>query len=95
MYGLEFEWDSHKDTINQSKHGFSFQQARYAFFDPFGLTLADPTHSDEEIRFLRLAFLEGKLVTVSFTQREQRIRIINCRGANRKERKIYEQSYDS
>ncbi|MXX41104.1 MAG: BrnT family toxin, partial [Gemmatimonadetes bacterium] len=31
---MNFEWDSQKDCINQSKHKVSFAEAQFAFTDP-------------------------------------------------------------
>jgi uncharacterized protein len=86
-----FEWDDAKDASNQEKHGISFVEASEAFFDPFNITLADPDHSLEEERFLLLGFAKGNILVVSFTEREDAIRIISSRKANSNERKIYEQ----
>ena len=87
-----FEWDEGKDAVNQKKHGVSFQKASEAFFDPFNLTIADPDHSTEEARLILLGFTTSKLLVVSFTERRDAIRIISCREANSKERKLYERS---
>ena len=85
-----FEWDDEKDLSNQAKHGVSFTEASEAFFDPFNITLADPGHSVEEERFLLLGFAKGKVLVISFTEREDAIRIISSRKANLKERRLYE-----
>jgi uncharacterized protein len=74
------------------KHGISFKEASETFFDPFNLTIPDPDHSIEEERFILLGFGGGKLLVVSFTERDDHIRIISCRKANSEERRLYEQS---
>jgi uncharacterized DUF497 family protein len=33
-----FDWDPHKDVINQLKHGVSFYEAQFAFSDPLRVT---------------------------------------------------------
>ncbi len=86
-----FEWDEDKDFSNQEKHGVSFSEASEAFLDPFNIVINDPEHSIEEERFLLLGFAKSNLLIVSFTEREEAIRIISSRKANIKERKIYEQ----
>ncbi len=84
-----FEWDDEKDAANQKKHGVSFSAASKAFFDPFNITMADPDHSLDEERFLLLGFATGSIFVVSFTERDDAVRIISCRKANRKERRLY------
>jgi len=86
-----FEWDAEKDAANREKHGVSFSEASEAFLDPFNLTIADPDHSLDEARFLLLGFAKGNVVVVSFTERNDAIRIISCRRATRKERRLYGQ----
>ena len=88
---MVFEWDDEKDISNQGKHGVSFREASEVFFDPFNITIADPDHSVEEERFILLGFALGKLLVVSFTERNDALRIISCRRANAEEGRLYEQ----
>jgi uncharacterized DUF497 family protein len=88
---LEFEWDEEKATTNLKKHGVSFDEARTAFGDPLSLTIPDTEHSEGEFRYLLLGMSNSKrLLVISHTYREQRIRIINARIATSKERNDYE-----
>jgi len=88
---LEFEWDAKKARDNIKKHSVSFEEASTMFGDPLALTIYDPLHSEEEDRFVTLGESEkGRLMVVSFTDREDRIRIISARVATRQERKDYE-----
>lgn len=88
---LTFEWDPEKDQANVEKHGIDFQEATSAFFDPLSLTIRDPDHSESEERFLLVGMTrQDRLVVVSHTDREDRIRIISARRADRRERKNYE-----
>ena len=92
---MEFEWDPDKATRNLTKHGVSFQEAATVFGDPLALTFFDPDHSEEEDRFLTFGnSSDGRLLVVSHTDREDRIRIISARRATRKERKSYEEEKD-
>jgi uncharacterized protein len=60
--------------------------------DPLFVTIPDPDHSEEEERFLLLGENHrGQLLVVSHTDRQNRIRIISVRKADRRERKEYEQ----
>jgi uncharacterized protein len=90
--GLKFEWDASKANTNRKKHGVSFEEASTVFGDPLSRTIHDPVHSDEEDRFVTVGESErGRLLVVSFTDRDDRIRIISARLATRRERKDYEQ----
>ena len=89
--GLAFEWDEKKANQNIKKHGVSFEEASTVFGDSLALTIYDPLHSDEEDRFVTLGESEKRrLLVVSFTDREAKIRIISARVATRRERKDYE-----
>jgi hypothetical protein len=75
-----------------AKHGVSFQEAATVFNDPLAITYSDPDHSDEEDRFLTFGnSVNGRLLVVSHTDRNDRTRIISARPATRKERKQYEE----
>lgn len=89
---MEFEWDETKERENIDKHGFSFLRATEAFRDPYGVKLADSTHSEKENRFFWVGKdSKGLILTIRFTLREQKIRIIGC-GSWRKYRKYYEEA---
>ena len=61
------------------------------FGDPLELTIADPDHSVGEFRYLSMGRSSlDRLLVVSYTEREQRIRIVGARVASPKERKHYE-----
>jgi len=88
---LKFEWDAKKARENIKKHGVSFEEASTVFGDLLALTIYDPLHSEEEDRFVTLGESEKRrLIVVSFTDRDDRIRIISARVARRRERKDYE-----
>jgi uncharacterized DUF497 family protein len=54
MSELTFEWSSRKASDNQRKHGVSFEEAKSAFFDENARVIPDPTHSNDEDRFILL-----------------------------------------
>lgn len=88
---MEFEWNEQKAFGNESKHGVSFSEAVTVFADPLSLTACDPDHSVDEDRYITMGItIEGRLVVVIHTDRDQRIRIISAREATRAERKDYE-----
>ena len=93
--GLTFEWDENKAKQNGNKHGVSFEEAATVFGDPLSRTIADPSHSQDEDRFVILGESHGRrLLVVVFTERGENIRIISARRASRREKKDYEEGIE-
>jgi len=88
---MNYEWDINKATTNLSKHRISFEEAKTVFDDPLYIDFYDPDHSVEEERYLIIGVSIGKkLLIVSYTERENTIRIISARETTRSEREAYE-----
>jgi uncharacterized protein len=85
----DFEWDSDKDQLNQRKHGISFALAQLAFLDHNRVILEDLEHGGDEKRYYCLGRVAGGTMTVRFTYRDDKIRIIGA-GYWRKGKQIYE-----
>jgi len=86
-----FEWDEKKADDNLRKHGVSFDEAKTVFNDPFSVTIHDPDHSSDEQRYIDIGLSsKGRLIVVSYTERGEKIRIINSREATKKEEREYE-----
>jgi uncharacterized DUF497 family protein len=92
MRGDEFEWDERKAAINLRRHKISFQTARRVFDDLFALIQQDFSEEYGEDRFLAIGMIEGRLITVVYTERGERIRIVSARKATGNERRKYYQS---
>ena len=89
---MDFEWDEQKANSNYLKHRVTFIEAKTVFNDPFSITVYDPEHSSKENRFIDIGMSSsGHLIVVSYTERNSKIRIINCRRATKKEREVYEE----
>lgn len=87
-----FEWDKNKATKNLSKHQVSFDEAKTVFEDPLYIDFYDPDHSEFEERYLIVGrSQQNKVLIVSYTERENAIRIISARKATKAERKVYEE----
>ena len=89
---MRFEWDPNKNSINQKKHGISFEEAQTVFYDEYAILFDDPDHSEEEDRFLILGFSQHeKLCIVSHCYRgeDEVIRIISARKATKTESAFY------
>lgn len=85
-----FEWDKEKNESNIKKHGFGFDEITEIFNDPYLLTRQDDTHSQNEQRFYSIGCLNGILViVVYYTERNNRIRIISARKAEKKLQEVY------
>jgi hypothetical protein len=84
-----FEWDAIKNKINQEKHGISFEEAQYAFNDEKRIIAKDLEHSSTEDRYYCFGRINENIVTVRFTYRNNKIRIIGA-GYWRKGKLIYE-----
>jgi uncharacterized protein len=89
---MEFEWDSAKAAANLSKHGVSFEEAKTVFDDPLYVDFYDPDHSDEEHRYIIVGqSQQGRLLMVSYTERDDTIRVISSKEVTPAERKDYEE----
>lgn len=89
---MDFEWDPKKAAANEQKHGVTFEEATEVFADDYSSTVADPDHSAEEERSLIFGVTtSGRYLVVSFTDRDDRIRIVNARPMTPIERRAYEQ----
>jgi len=89
MAGARFEWDLQKDQENQKKHGVSFAKAQFAFADPRRVIAEDLSHSSREKRYYCFGWVEGGVLTVRFTYREDIIRIFGA-GYWRRGKETYE-----
>jgi uncharacterized DUF497 family protein len=92
---LRFEWDEEKAAANRQKHGVSFEEGVTIFCDPLSISIDDPDHSANEQRDIDIGTSEdGRVLVVSYTEREGSIRIISCRQATRSERRQYEEGFE-
>ncbi len=89
---MQFEWDIEKAEANLKKHDVGFEEAKTVFNDPFYIDFYDDTHSAAEHRFLIVGESSGeRLLIVSYTERDGKIRMISAREMSSQERKDYEQ----
>jgi uncharacterized protein len=89
MKDNDFEWDDAKAAQNLARHGISFEIARLAFDDPFAVAREDRRHDYGENRYILLGMAQDRLLTVSYSQRGARLRIISARLAEPRERRRY------
>ena len=84
----QFEWDDRKAARNARQHGVTFEVARLAFADPRAIDRLDLDETGED-RMLLTGLANNVLLTVCFTERGRRIRIISARKATKREQDDY------
>ena len=86
-----FDWDGGNKDKNWRKHRVTTQEAEQVFYNRPRKTLRDNKHSQNEERFMTLGkTTAGRALTVFFTIRDQKIRIISARDQKRgKEKKLF------
>ena len=87
----DFEWDAAKDRVNRARLGIDFELAQQAFLDPLRVIAEDIDHGGDEQRYFCFGLVEGAVMTVRFTWRNQEIRIFGA-GYWRKGKAIYEKA---
>lgn len=85
---MEFEWDETKRLANLSKHGIDFIDVPLVF-DGEIVTVEDERFSYSEQRLVTFGLLQGRVVAIVHTEREDITRIISARKANKYEQRIY------
>lgn len=85
----DFDWDEAKAAENYAKHGVSFETASLVFKDPFAIERLDDREDYGEDRFILIGLGEGAVLTVVYTERSDRVRIISARQATRHEQDDY------
>jgi uncharacterized DUF497 family protein len=89
---VDYEWDPNKAAKNVHRHNVSFEEAASVFNDPLYVDFHDPNHSLDERRYIIIGVsTSGRLLLVSYTERETTIRLIGARDVTPAERKAYEE----
>lgn len=86
---MEFEWDSRKAETNLRKHGVPFRFATAVFLDENRLERLDASAGYGEDRWITVGLAGEFELTVVYTVRGERIRLISARKADRYEREAY------
>jgi uncharacterized protein len=85
-----YEWDEAKREQNLQKHGLDFADAYLVYENPEKLTLLSPFPEEDRRMDYALVEVQGRVLVLVYTQREERVRCISFRVASRKERILYE-----
>lgn len=88
---MEIEYDPTKEKRNLRKHRIGFEEAASCFQDDQALAMEDP-FSENELRWALIGLSRRfRLLTVVYTLRNGRIRIISARKATKSEMEDYAQ----
>jgi len=87
-----FEWDEAKSLRNQLQRGFDFDYAS-RIFQSSTFERADLRRPYGETRILSIGQVGADILTVVYTRRGVRRRIISARPADRRERDAYRTAY--
>ena len=87
---MKFEWDEAKRNSNIQKHRIDFADLD-SFFEEVYFEKKLPFPSEQ--RWCAIGLLNDKEVTVIFTKRKNKIRIISARRAKKNEREQYRKLY--
>jgi uncharacterized DUF497 family protein len=85
---MEFEWDENKRLSNIEKHKIDFIDA-ITIFDSFVYTFQDTRKDYGEPRFVSIGLLSDIPISLVFTPRETKRRVISARMSGPQERKKY------
>jgi hypothetical protein len=87
---VEFEWDKGNSEKNLNKHNVSDKEAEEVFDAETKFLFLDELHSLTEKRYMIWGVSKnGRNLTVFFTARGTKIRIISARDMSKKERSEY------
>ena len=89
---LKFIWDKDKAEKNYKKHNVLFKVAARVFLDDYRIDDYDELHSDDEERNKIIGRVE-KILTVIYTERGDRNRIISARRATKEEEDEYYEQF--
>ena len=90
---VAFEWDKGNIDKNLKKHSVSNQEAEEVFFNKPIVFSEDKKHSTTERRYMLWGKTNTKRkLTIFFTIRNNKIRVISARDMHKKERGEYEKT---
>lgn len=85
-----FEWDDVKAVKNRRNHRVSFEEAVTVFDDELAIDATDEVHSAKEEHRVLIGLSEKlRLLTLVYTERDEKIRLISARRSTRTEEARY------
>jgi uncharacterized protein len=89
---MKFEWDPDKNDANLKKHNIDFEGAK-AIWNGRIIEVQSTQSQNTEERSLAIGLYKGREITVIYTKREGKIRLISARRARKNEREYYWQRH--
>lgn len=89
---IAFDWDNWNIRKSWLKHNVEPIESEQVFHD-YPIYLADEKHSQIEKRYLVYGLTDkGRRLSIAFTFRNNKIRIISTRDQSKRERRFYEKT---
>ncbi len=85
---MQYEWDENKNAANRAKHGIEFSIAEGFCWDTAIETIDDRAEYGEK-RWITLGMIGIRVHVMVYTLRDNNIRIISLRKANKREVEFY------
>jgi uncharacterized DUF497 family protein len=89
---FQFQWDETKRQYNIEKHGIDFVDAA-EIFDDVRIEFEDSRRRYGEPRMCTFGFMQGQLICVIYTLRNEEVRLISARKANEREKRKYDELF--
>ncbi len=90
MVGMKIDYDYEKNRINVIKHGIDFDEVEYFDWDSAAIYNDERKDYGEERR-VALGCIKQRVHFLVYTTRQDFIRVISLRKANKREMRIYDQ----
>ena len=86
---MNFEWDDKKSQTNLEKHGIRLIRGALVFMDENRIDMPDNRKDYGEERRISIGKCEIGILSVCYTIRNDKIRLISTRPASKEERGLY------
>jgi hypothetical protein len=86
---IKFVWDDKKDKTNQEKHGLRLIRGAEVFFDENRMDFPDKRKDYGEERRICIGKCKLGIISVCYTIRNNKIRLISVRPSSKEERGLY------
>ena len=88
---VAFEWDKGNIDKNLIKHNITNKESEEVFDNEPKFIFEDPKHSQKEERYGLFGYTNlGRKLSIAFTIRGNKVRIITARDMSKRERRAYE-----
>lgn len=88
---MQYEWDEAKRQTNITKHHVDFCDIEKFVWESAHI-LEDNRFDYRERRWLALGYINERVYSIAFTLRDEVVRLISLRKANKREVKLYERN---